>query len=42
VNFQFTTAGLPLNAPPVVVIAVATFNGKSVQGTFTIIAPRLA
>jgi hypothetical protein len=42
VNFTFTTGGLPINAPPVLVTCNATFNGKSSPGRFTIIAPKLA
>jgi hypothetical protein len=41
-NFQLTPGGLPVNAPPVPVVITASFNGKSVQGGFTILAPRLA
>lgn len=41
-TFSLTPGGLPVNSPPSPVVITATFNGKSVQGGFTIVAPRLA
>ena len=41
-TFSLIPGGLPTNAPPVPVQITASYNGKSVQGGFTIVAPRLA
>jgi trimeric autotransporter adhesin len=41
-TFTLIPGGLPINAPPSPVQVTAGFNGKSVQGGFTIFAPKLA